>query len=757
MDYQPLPIKYRPLKWSDLIGQPVVVKTMTNMLEQKRIAHSVICSGSRGTGKTTVARILARVLNCNNRKGQEPCLICDSCQAIGDEESYAVHEMDAASHGLVDDVRKIKEEVNYVAMEGNYRVYIIDECFHPRTDVLCVDGKRRTIRDIVEDRYSGEVWSVSPTGNLEPRKITNWWRKDIRDVSDDIWAVKIQGQRTVYCTSRHEWFVSPNVKVQASKLSQERVLTRALIPSVFQQAVYFGTLLGDSTIRRNKSEIGVNDATQARFTIKQGDIQKEYLHLKYEVLQDWAFQPPKRAVNGGFGDFYWWFNTKTDPWFTEIWDRTVIDGRKRVTPWLCDKLTPAALAVWFMDDGSSNNPYKDQWFVSLHTQDFSKEEVQLLSDTLKNKFDVDAHLCYGRGWFLNLTAEGSTKFFNIVRDFIPSCMSYKCPDARGDSIWNARHKPEISLVYRNVQYVKRIEHPNCRYVYDIEVEGNHNFIVGDGSVVSNCHALTNHAWQAFLKTLEEPPSNVIFVFCTTESHKIPDTIISRSLVFQFNRISVDQIVQRLKYVCGKENIRFNEDALRMIAMHARGGMRDALTLLDQSVTFSSGAIIDVNIIKSLINACSTENLISLFNYLVSKNLRGVYSLLDSIYQEIPDMTILVGDLSGLYRQLMLAKMDVSIDDATPDHVIECKKLSSLVSLEYLVESQSILHFISEQLRLSYQSPRHVVEVYITKLLYQGLPVTQQPVTANVNNVPVVKQVVELSAQKVAELLQGSVM
>lgn len=127
MDYQVSARKYRPGTFDDVIGQPHVVQTLMNAVSTKRIAHAYIFSGTRGVGKTTVARILAKALNCEQGPTGHPCNTCANCQEITQGNSVDVIEIDGASNTSVDDVREIRENVKFTPFRGQYRVYIIDE------------------------------------------------------------------------------------------------------------------------------------------------------------------------------------------------------------------------------------------------------------------------------------------------------------------------------------------------------------------------------------------------------------------------------------------------------------------------------------------------------------------------------------------------------------------------------------------------------------------------------------------------------
>jgi len=127
-DYQVLARKYRPQTFQDVLGQEAIVTTLKNAIKRNSIAHAYLFCGSRGTGKTTLARIFAKALNCQNpTENFEPCNCCSSCKEITSGSSFDVLEIDGASHRGIDDIRQINETVGYATASGKYKIYLIDE------------------------------------------------------------------------------------------------------------------------------------------------------------------------------------------------------------------------------------------------------------------------------------------------------------------------------------------------------------------------------------------------------------------------------------------------------------------------------------------------------------------------------------------------------------------------------------------------------------------------------------------------------
>lgn len=158
-------------------------------------------------------------------------------------------------------------------------------------------------------------------------------------------------------------------------------------------------------------------------------------------------------------------------------------------------------------------------------------------------------------------------------------------------------------------------------------------------ILDEVHSLSNQAWQAFLKTLEEPPAKAIFIMCTTDPQKVPATILSRAQRYNFQKISTEGILKRLLYICDKEAVdtygSVDEKAIEYIAKLAEGGMRDAITLLDKCLSFSPELTVD-NVVKAL-GVADYETMIKLNDAFFNNNVADMIQIVDDVYKSGVDL------------------------------------------------------------------------------------------------------------------------
>ncbi|MBQ8758730.1 MAG: DNA polymerase III subunit gamma/tau, partial [Clostridia bacterium] len=171
-------------------------------------------------------------------------------------------------------------------------------------------------------------------------------------------------------------------------------------------------------------------------------------------------------------------------------------------------------------------------------------------------------------------------------------------------------------------------------------------------IIEEVHMLSPCAFNALLKTLEEPPSHVMFILATTESHKIPATILSRCKHFDFHRINTDDITKRLEYVSEKEGIEIERDALKLISLLATGAMRDALSMLE---LFVGGKGITREIAEKSLGVVGNEIVLKLLRFIADRNAAGALETIADSYNSSKDPAVLCSELGNMLRNLLIMK------------------------------------------------------------------------------------------------------
>lgn len=172
-------------------------------------------------------------------------------------------------------------------------------------------------------------------------------------------------------------------------------------------------------------------------------------------------------------------------------------------------------------------------------------------------------------------------------------------------------------------------------------------------IVDEVHMLSRDAWNALLKTLEEPPTHVVFILATTEVNKIPETILSRCQRFDFHRISPADISKRLSHIAEQEGVSLTDEAALLISVIADGALRDAISLFDRCIGISSD--VTANVVRAAAGLASQGHLFELANCVVNKNVQKMLEIIDKLYRDAKDMMSLCEELEAHFRSLMLIK------------------------------------------------------------------------------------------------------
>ncbi|MFA6189976.1 MAG: DNA polymerase III subunit gamma/tau [Candidatus Staskawiczbacteria bacterium] len=177
-------------------------------------------------------------------------------------------------------------------------------------------------------------------------------------------------------------------------------------------------------------------------------------------------------------------------------------------------------------------------------------------------------------------------------------------------------------------------------------------------IIDECHQLSKSAANALLKTLEEPPAHAVFILATTESHKMIPTILSRCQKFDFKRLHVLEIIKKLEFISKKENVKFEDSALSLIALNSRGSFRDAESLLDECLSFAGDkGNIKTDDIKELLGIVEVAEISKFVDFIISKNTKGAIEFLNLIIENGVDLQEFAKTLVFYLRQELLLKID----------------------------------------------------------------------------------------------------
>lgn len=236
-------------------------------------------------------------------------------------------------------------------------------------------------------------------------------------------------------------------------------------------------------------------------------------------------------------------------------------------------------------------------------------------------------------------------------------------------------------------------------------------------IIDEVHMLSQSAFNAFLKTLEEPPSYAIFILATTEKHKILPTILSRCQIFDFNRIRVEDIARHLAGIAKKENIGFENDGLHIIAQKADGGLRDALSMFDQIVSFSGGSITYKSVIDNL-NILDYDYFFRITDYLLAENTAQILLLFDEILANGFDGSHFIAGLSAHLRNLLVGKDNATLKLLEVSDGIRKKYMeqSQAASVSFLLSALNIANQCDLNYKLS-KNQRLQVELALLKMCH----------------------------------------
>ncbi len=713
--------KWRPQTFDDVVGQEHVVQTMRNAIVSGRIAHAYLFSGPRGTGKTTMARLLAKAVNCLNPDlSLRPDDTCSICIAIGEGRLLDLIELDAASNRGIDEIRDLREKIHFAPNEAKYKVYVVDECFRYEDLVTLADGSRMPIGKIVEAGLHVEVLSYNErTRRIEPKPVVRHMRK--RPALPMV-RITFDNNRVLVCTLNHK-FYTPHGLIHAGELEVGQfVYANYERITEHQLAVVAGAALGDGHIALTGSQM------RARLSITQGVAQKDYLDYKAQLLGDLVKTLPAHQSSpksySAKGTYH--VTTVSRPHIAEL-HRELYDrhGHKRISQAYLNRLTPLGLALWYLDDGSlitNRHSYTRKNGTVAHypatrstlsVHSFGLEEAHLIRQWLQQRWDIEGGVsATAKGPVIWLTLEGTERLHAVIARYVPPSMAYKLlPTYHNQFCPPTDDGMPAGLAVSLVKRIERVSAPE--FIYNIEVADNHNYFARD-ILVANCHMLTAEAFNALLKTLEEPPPHAIFVLATTDPQKVPATIVSRCQPFAFRRLTLREITARLWQVADIEGLRADLDALKLIARQATGSLRDAISLLDQLA--AGGEAITIARAQDALGAGTLDHVMALADALASGDAAGGLHTINAAIDEGADARQLARQIVEYLRGLLLIKLgDASQVNVASEQRQRMEQQAARLDLDRLIRATRLFNQAASELKAGWQPQLPLELAYIDAL------------------------------------------
>ena len=268
-------------------------------------------------------------------------------------------------------------------------------------------------------------------------------------------------------------------------------------------------------------------------------------------------------------------------------------------------------------------------------------------------------------------------------------------------------------------------------------------------IIDEAHMITTDAFNALLKTLEEPPSYVIFILATTDVHKVPVTILSRCQRYDFKRISIDTIMDRMRELNGRDGHDVEEKGLLYIARRADGSMRDALSLLDQCISFFPQGTVTHDQVLDVLGAVDTEEFSNMLRMIHAQDVGGVMHRVENVVMSGRDLYQFTSDLIWYLRNLMLLKAAEDMEDTlniSSDNLKRLKEEADIFDVNVLIRYIHILSDLCNEMRGSSQK-RALLEVSLIRIMK---PQSDDDFTAIVDRLLVLEQQVQTGVVVSAE-------
>lgn len=584
--------------------------------------HTYISDSFIPTHNTTCARIFANEINKHNG---------------------IPIEIDAASHSSVNDVREIVNQAQTKSIDGEYKIFIIDECFPANTLIDTPNGQK----PICELHTGDTVYSMCGCN-----KVTHLFKNKV--VTNRLCCVIINNRKII--TTVDHLFFTNNGWMMAKDLKKGDIVYDNKDLQELWKTIHTKSGQGDNFLLQSlchdlslRTSTNGTEATNKTNNTTLSSVWKSIYNKgnRGEQTQNLLKEMRNRIRYESIctmGEFRFWDGTS----------ETVIRKNEAVQPneerTMCSNNAEYKREERYTASMESGTGWK--WEVHNSTDSLVRSLRRWLGIRICNKYQKSEPegtsttlVLQSRPW-LSINEDcsrGRWQKPQVEKWVIKRLKERKLSESvRVESveIYKRGYNDEL---FRDSFTDTELSQETV-IMYDLEVENDHSYFVNN-ILVHNCHSLSTTGWQAFLKLLEEPPAKTIFIFATTDPQKIPKTILSRVQRYNFQKISNKDIYDRLVKIIDEENdgISYEDEALSYITKLANGGMRDAITMLDKCISYNNH--LTLNSVVEALNKTNPQIMVELCEALLCGEKRDIIEIIEEVHNSGADLKIFVKEFT----------------------------------------------------------------------------------------------------------------